>query len=242
MWEALSFVLIFSLSSTAFAADINSTQQNDFLPTVSYESLPEAYPSNLISIESYPRTDGTGIDVFVGNLGIDGLDSVTISVTATDHSTAQTQTGYVPILFGKTFSFDIPMTKCKMTYNIKVKVVDGTQTQNFNRTAKLEYSEDQLASISWDAGTFNSRQDSANYHFGVHHDDVGVDAENMVQYMNLALDTYNDTISNPNNYKIVAQAERPNYKPAHKYTNKTNYRFIIYSDDSSKSIYTFGGK
>lgn len=237
----LSIAILFALSLPAFAAEGN-TPIEFLLPTVVEYDTPDPQPANLISIESCPRNDGTGIDVTVGNLGVDGLDSVSISVSATDHPIAQTQTAYVLPILGKTFGFDIPMTKCDMTYYIHVIVTDGGQTQQFTRTAGLEYSEERLALMDWGQGRgFSSRQDSLNYHFQKHHNDIGVNASNIVQYLGMAIDTFNDTLYNIDNYKVVLQAQQPGYEPAHKYTHKTNYRFIIYGDGTD-TIYTFGGK
>lgn len=237
----LSLILTLSLLTTAFAIEKVVSSKEILEPTVVEYHTPDTYPANIVSIESKPRRNGTGIDVVIGNLGIDGLDSVTVSVSATDHPIAQTQTAYTLPIVGKTFKFDIPMTKCDMTYYINVRVTDGGQTRTFTRTAGLEYSEERLSAMDWGKGTFSSRQASVNYHFSVHGSDLGVSATNIVQYLGLAIDTFNDTLNNPNDYKIVSQAAKPGYEAAHKYTHKTNYRFIIYGDDTD-TIFTFGGK
>ena len=232
-----ALLICVSLCITSFAAD---TPQKEFLqPTIVECSNPDVYPPNLISVESKPRKDGTGIDVAIGNLGIDPLDLVT--VTATDHPIPQTQSASAFPIIGKTFKFDIPMTKCDMRYYINVTVTDGTQTQYYTRNAGLEYSEEILAAMDWGRGTFSTRQASVNHHFSKHSGDIGVKAENIVEYLSLAIDTFNDTLYNPEDYKIVAQKPNPAFEAAHKYTHKTNYRFIIYGDDTD-TIYTFGGK
>lgn len=242
----LSVAILFALSCPAFATENYTPTENHapiefLLPTIVEYHTPDPQPANLISIESHPRNNGTGIDVTVGNLGVDGLDSVSVSVSATDHPIAQTQTAYVPPILGKTFGFDIPMTKCDMTYYIHVVVSDAGQTQQFTRTAGLEYSEEMLNQMGWGKGNSNSRQDSVNHHFEIHHNNIGVKASNIVQYLGMAIDTFNDTLYNLDNYKVVKQSPKPGYAPAHKYTHKTNYRFIIYGDDTD-IIYTFGGK
>lgn len=95
--------------------------------------------------------------------------------------------------------------------------------------------------MGWGKGTYSSRKASVNNHFGRHGDDVGVGATNIVQYLGLAINTFNDTINNPSKYTITKQAQKPGFEPAHKYKHKTNYRFIIYGDNTDV-IYTFGGK
>lgn len=85
----ISFMLIFSMfSTTVFATEID--QSYTFLPSVSESTNsnnngPQRVP-NAIPITVTARTDGTGVDVNVGNIGIDGLDSVTVTVTATGYS------------------------------------------------------------------------------------------------------------------------------------------------------------
>lgn len=236
----LSLAMMCSISTTAtLAAPVPKEVP---MPTVEVDaSIPDMQPVNLCSVESTPRNDGTGIDVYIGNLGVDGLDSVTVSVTATDHPTAITQTAYVIPLVGKNFKFNIPMTKCDMTYNIVATVIDGGQKQTFNRTTHLVYSEKALAATGWGAGTYGSRKESVNQHFQKHHNDSGVNASNIVQYLAKAVNTYNDTLKNPGNYRIVAQAQKPGFVASHKYTHKTTGLFIIYGD-SNDTIYTFGGR
>lgn len=168
-----SIVLLVSFSVPSFASEIKP--ENLLYPTITYstESDPETQVPNLISLDSRPRADGTGIDVHVGNLGVDGLDSVKVTVSATGHTKSQIQTSYVPIA-GKTFHFDLPMIVCDTTYRINAIVVDGSGTQTFNRTAKISYSEEKLSQIGWGRGTFSSRQRSVNYHFDKHHNNIGV--------------------------------------------------------------------
>ena len=60
-------------------------------------------------------------------------------------------------------------------------------------------------------------------------------------YLGKAVDCYNDTLVNPDNYNIIQQTPRPGYEAAHKHTHKTTGLFIIVAD-SSQDILSFGGR
>jgi len=64
---------------------------------------------------------------------------------------------------------------------------------------------------------------------------------NIVDYLGKAVDCYNDTLVNPDNYNIIQQTPRPGYEAAHKYTHKTTGLFIVVAD-SSQDILSFGGR
>ncbi len=69
---------------------------------------PQARVPNGIPIEVIAKNDRTSVKVHVGNIGIDGLDNVTVTATATGYIKSQTQSGYVPPIIGKGFDFDFP--------------------------------------------------------------------------------------------------------------------------------------
>ena len=239
----LAVVMLLAISMTASAKE--STTDTHIKPLVNpiAETIEVKEPRvpNGIPITSSPRRDGTGIDVHVGNIGVDGLDSVTVVVSATGYGQTKSLTAYVPAGVGKTFSFDFPYIKCATTYNITIYIVDGSGNQTLHRSAQLIYTEEILAAIGWGAGTYATRALSLENHFNKHHNDGGVGVNNLVSYLAMAVNTFNDTLYNPGNYKIVQQTSKPGFEPAHKYTHQSTGLFIIYGDNTD-TIYTFGGR
>lgn len=118
------------------------------------------------------------------------------------------------------------------TYSITIRIVDGSGTRTLYRTASLEYTDEILAAQGWGAGTYSSRTESLQKHFDKHHNDSGVNVNNIVAYLALAVATFNDTLNNPNDYRIVQQSGQTGFEAAHKYTHRTNHRFIIYGDNT----------
>lgn len=239
----LSLVMLLSMSITAFAAETTPSENtlNLISPTAETIDVQEPRVPNGIPITSTPRVNGTGIDVHVGNIGVDGLDSVTVTVSATGHSQPKSLTYYVPAIVGKTFSFDFPYIKCATTYNITIQIMDGSGNKTLYRTAELNYTEEALAAMGWGAGTYGTRCYSLERHFTKHHNDGGVGVNNLVAYLAMAINTFNDTLNNPGNYNVVQQTPKEGFEPAHKYTHKTTGLFIIYGDNTD-TIYTFGGR
>lgn len=156
---ALLVFPLFNISASAEGIDnyavkdqITSGSVDVLLPIASSsESTGPKKVPNGIPITSTVRTDGTGIDVHVGNIGVDGLDSVTVTVSATGYLTPKSATYYVPPVIGKTFSFDFPFIVVNTTYNITIKIVDGSGTKTLYRTASLEYTEEILTAQGWGA-------------------------------------------------------------------------------------------
>lgn len=238
----LALALCLSFVPRTFAAS-NYANVEFLYPETHYDNQQSGQKRvpNGIPISSTVRVDGTGIDVHVGNVGVDGLDSVTVTVSATGYITPKSATYYVPPVIGKTFSFDFPFIVVNTTYSITIRIVDGSGTRTLYRTASLEYTDEILAAQGWGAGTYSSRTESLQKHFDKHHNDSGVNVNNIVAYLALAVATFNDTLNNPNDYRIVQQSGQTGFEAAHKYTHRTNHRFIIYGDNTD-TIYSFGGR
>ncbi|MGC5774070.1 hypothetical protein [Paenibacillus pabuli] len=230
----ISFVLLFSISSNVFAENNISLPTDPYAPRVVFEQNDNVTPfaPNGIPITVSPSYSSLG--VFVGNIGVDPLDSVTVSGTATDYGNLAAKSGSVPHVIGKTFVWNVPMTKTTMIYDVKIRVVDGSGTRNLTGNARLEYSEQQLASLNWHKGSFVDRRKSLEYHFKEHKSEVGT--TNLHSYLLAAGTTRDDVLNNPDNYN---ETESIGATKAHKYKHKTNGKFIILSD-SGKGILSFG--
>ena len=243
----LSLLLIFTLfPQNIFAQDLTPSSviqwiesNQEFFPVAeNYDSLTTLAP-NAIPINIIARQDGTGVDVKVGNVGVDGLDSVTVTVTATGYTTPKSKTAYVPPVVGKTFSFNFPFIKCNTTYKVTVHIVDGSGTRTKSGKATLNFSEDTLKSANWLKGTFSTRAASLEYHFSKHKNEVN--ATNLVTYLNLATNYRTEVVND------IKQGNKTKYKitvgsgsiPSHKYKNQNDGRFIILSD-SGYGIFSFG--
>ena len=208
------------------------------LPEIVHPEEPATKSPNLVTVTATPSKDG--IVVHVSNLGVDSLDSVTVTARITGYQTTSL-TASVPPIIGRDFTWNAPMIYCNMSYDITVDVVDGSGT--FVKTGHWEYNytEEVLAAIGLGKGTFSTRAESVEYHFRTHRNDIGVSVNNIVDYLGKAVDCYNDTLVNPGNYNIIQQTPRPGYEAAHKYTHKTTGLFIIVAD-SSQDILSFGGR
>ena len=230
----LSLILIFnSLSISSFAMEEIDTDKL-LLPSIeNYELQNERIPNGVpISIKA--NSDGTGCKVYVGNVGIDRLDLVTVKVEATGYSKAKTQSSKVIPVAGKTFSFNFPMIKANTTYKATVTIRDGGKTKVKTGTAKLEYSESRLNSI-WHKGTFSTRAKSLEYHFGKHGKETG--SSNLVSYINKAIKYRSEVMRSLTNIKVTIGTGKI---PSKKYKNKKDGRFIILTDNSKKEILSFG--
>lgn len=228
----LGFIMVLSVSINAFAAE-EQPEDSRFLPQVTYvEDNQIARVPNGIPITVNPYYNK--LVVHVGNIGVDSLDSVTVSGSATDYGTLTPKTHSVPPVIGKDFTWNIPQTKCHMEYDVNIRIVDGSGTRNETGHAELDYTDQKLASIGWGAGSFSSRTASLDYHFDKHHSEVGT--SNMYDYLIAADNCRQDAISNPSNYNITVSYGAT---VAHKYKNKTDGRFIILAD-SNQDILSFG--
>ena len=242
LFIAVAFVLLAGVQ-VGTATDISPELAYDFLPVAEVDDVPQPFVPNGIPISSTVRSDGTGIDVHVGNIGIDGLDSVTVTVSATGHALPKSLTYYVPPIIGKTFSFDFQFIKCDTTYKITIEIHDGSGDQVLNRTASLNYTEDILANAGWNKGTYGNRKISLEEHFIKHASNVGVMANNLVEYLNMATNYRAEVIrditnNNLGNYKVTVGTGKI---PSHKYKNILDYRFALLTD-AGYEILSFGGK
>jgi hypothetical protein len=230
----LTVLLLFSLSSTAFADE--SYQASDkYAPTATFQieednaqfRVPNGIPITVAA--SYDT-----LSVWVGNIGVDSLDNVTVTGTATNYGNLPARSGKVPPVVGKTFTWSIPMTKTTMEYRVTITVVDGSGTRTLRGEAKLEYDETKLASIGWHKGTFSTRAASLQYHFDKHKGEVG--STNLYDYLLKAGECRDDVANNPSDYtKTVGTGPIA----SHKYKHKTNGKFIILTD-AGKEILSFG--
>ena len=199
----------------------------------------QARVPNAIPITMIARKDGTGVDVKVGNVGVDALDKVTVTVTATGHAKSKTKTASVPSVVGKKFSFYMPMLKCKTTYSAVIRIVDGSGNSVKKAKAVLTYSEDYLKKIKWNKGTFGTRGSSLDYHFAKHAQEVG--SVSVVDYINKATNYRSQIINDLKNnklYNYIISVPRMSIQ-SKKFKNKKDRRFAILSD-SGQELLSFG--
>lgn len=231
----------FILTESIFAYENNESKKYyypiSFSDTNSSKNVP-CVP-NGIPITITARKNGTGVDVKVGNIGVDPLDKVTVTVSATGHAKSKTKTSSVPPVIGKKFYFDLPMLKCKTTYNATIKIVDGSGKSTKKAKAVLTYSEDYLKKIKWNKGTFGTRGSSVDYHFSKHAKEVG--AISIVSYINKAANYRSEIINDIKNKKTSKYTITvPKMSIASKkYKNKKDRRFAILSN-SGQEILSFG--
>lgn len=226
-------VMIVSSNITAFAANEKPVDSR-FLPEITYteDNTSTTRVPNLIPITVNPYYNK--LVVHVGNLGVDSIDSVTVSGTATDYGKLSSKTSSVPPVIGKDFTWNVPQTKCHMEYDVSISITDGSGNDYKTGHAELDYTNEKLASLGWGAGSFSSRTASLDYHFEKHHSEVST--TNMYDYLIAADNCRQDAINNPSNYTITVSSGAT---AAHKYKNKTDKRFIILAD-SNHEILSFG--
>ncbi len=240
----LIIILVVTSSFSSFADDYNEFELK-YLPqvvntktTVENDSMSMLRAANGIPITVTARQDGTGCDVYVGNIGADGLDSVTVTVEASGYSTKKTEKHYVPAILGKTFKFDFPMIKAKTIYDVDITIRDGGQVKFKDGEAKLEYTDTSLSGL-WHKGTFSTRGASLEHHLDGHGNEVN--STNLVDYLNKAM-SYRSEVN-----RDIADKDLSNYRvstgtgriPSKKYKNLTDKRFIILSN-STNEAFTFG--
>lgn len=247
-FKSFIVMLLFSIISinsfiTIYAEEVEN--EFSFIPEVAStaNNLEEGSKSvrapNGIPITVTARTDGTGVDVYVGNVGVDGLDSVKVTVTATGHSTPKSQTAYVPSVVGKKFAFSMPMLKSNTTYKATILVTDGSGVRTLTGESTINYNETTLSSAMWNKGTFSTRAGSLDYHFNKHGAEVG--ATNIVSYLNKAT-TYRAEIVRDiasNNTSKYTMTTGTGSIASTKYKNKNDLRFAILTN-SNKEILSFG--
>lgn len=240
----LVMILIMTTSISSFAYDTNQ---------VNLIHLPTAYSTtdkvddegsffmravNLIPITVTARTNGTGCDVYVGNLGVDGLDKVTVTVKASGYSSTKSVSHYVPAVLGKNFAFDFPMIKADTSYEVSIRIYDGGQIRYKEGAASLVYSESFLSGL-WHKGTFGSRGASLEYHLKAHGQEVN--SNNLVDYLNKAMSYRSEVLSDINagdlsDYRVTTGTGSI---PSKKYKNLIDGRFIILNN-STEEAFTFG--
>lgn len=119
-----------------------------------------------------------------------------------------------------------------MEYDVTIRIVDGSGTDNKTGHAELDYTNSKLEKIGWGQGTFSSRTASLDYHFSKHHREVGV--SNLYDYLIAADNCRQDALSHSSSYTVTQSGTN-----AHKYKNKNDRRFVIISD-SNNDILSFG--
>jgi hypothetical protein len=229
----LAVVMVLTFSTSVFAKEVTTTNPTIFNPIVTFEQdNTTARVPNGIPIKVTPTY--SDLTVWVGNIGVDPLDNVTVSGTATDYGTLSTKTGKVYPIVGKDFVWNVPMTKSHMQYNVSISIVDGSGTRSVTGTARLDYSEEQLSSLRWHQGSFVTRGASLDYHFKTHKNEVGT--SNLYEYLIAADQCRQDVANNPSNYTATVSVGAT---LAHKYKNNNDGRFIILSDYGNE-ILSFG--
>lgn len=239
--SSLFLAIIFMLSSvmTTFAIEkiddiilypeVANTEVTNFEENINTFFLPNGIPMSITA-----NSDRTGCKVKVGNLGIDKLDKVIVSVKATGHSKVYKQEAKINPIVGKTFSFNIPMIKSSTTYNVEVKIIDGKKIKTKTGKAKIEYTESSLNG-KWNRGSsYSSRAHSLEDHFKRHGKEVG--STNIVNYINKALKYRSDVSKSLTNIK---KTPGTGSIPSTKYKNTVDGRYIILAN-SNKEIFSFG--
>lgn len=189
--------------------------------------------ANAIPMTVKAKPDGSGCKVYVGNIGVDNLDLVTVTVKTTGYSNPSKKTATVIPIAGKTFDFNIPMIKSNTTYSVTVKIQDGGKVKTKSGEAKLSYTDEKLKGV-WHKGTYSSRGHSLEDHFKRHGREVS--STNIISYINKAINYRSEVIKS---LKNIRTSRGTGSIPSTKYKNTVDGRFIILSD-SGKEIFTFG--
>ncbi len=211
---------VIPVSATDYATEQTLPIPDHFVGTPSW---PLQEDSSIIALEAVkptevePRTPGinvvgisakatrNGIVVHVSNAGLDTLDSVTVTAKISGYKTTSI-TAAVPPIIGKDFTWNAPMIKVEMDYDITATIRDGatlvgTKTGHWD----LNCTEESLVDI-WHSGTWSSRQNSLQYHFDKHHGDYGLNIYNIPSYIEAAVETKWDTYDYPDDFTIIKQA------------------------------------
>jgi len=229
---------------SSFAADANQVKLT-YLPTT-YSSTDQVEDQgfsfmrsfNLVPIRVTANSDGTGCNVYVGNGGVDGLDSVTVTVKASGYSTPKTEKHYVPAILGKNFKFDFPMIEAETSYDVTITIYDAGQVKYREGSASIVFTESGLSGL-WHKGTFSSRAASLESHFGKHKDEVN--SKNLVNYLNQAMGYRSEIL------RDISNGDLSKYRvstgtgsiPSKKYKSLSDGRFIILNN-STEEAFTFG--
>lgn len=103
----LTIIMLLFISTSVFAEDIASTSNDPYAPTVTYVQNGALRAPNGITITVSPSYSSLG--VYVGNIGVDALDNVTVSGTATNYGALAPKSGSVPAVVGRTFVWNVLM-------------------------------------------------------------------------------------------------------------------------------------
>lgn len=216
---------------------IESVPTIDFTPVETNEISPLS--ANGVPITA--KVSDTNVEVYIGNVGTDPLDKVTVKVTATGYSEqSQSATKILPAV-GKKFNFSISEISLNMVYTIIVTITDGGLTQNWADKIDKSYTESDLA--EWHPGTYPTRVKSVDYHFGKHRTEVG--AKTVTQYLAAASSMHvmvRGIKATTDTYTLVKTPATGGRVAQKKYTHKATGRFIIVTDTSYTQILSFGGK
>ena len=237
--KSIALLLMFAMLTLTSITPVFAQTQLEYLPTVQITSKQSKIP-NIVEVDAIGKKDGTGVNVIVSNLGVDGLDNVKIDVSATGYSTPKTKKGYIPALVGKTFEFNIPMIKCNTKYNVLATVTDGGDVETIPASAEVYFSESNLANAHWNKGTKSSRAASLEYHFDKHGSEVG--AKNIVYYLNYANYYRDEVLEDIKSFTMNKYTISPGTGsiPSKKYTSRYTGEFIILAN-SDNSILSYGG-
>lgn len=253
----LCFSMLFgySISVSALTVDYHDYNTNTFdeqfapIVTVDEDNARMKRAPNHISW--YCKTSKHGLKVYIENIGVDPLDEVKATVSATGY------TGYsdpIHVNFGsvlpiipKSHFFKFPMIKCNMDYKIGIVFIDGGEIKFKHGHASIEYTEEKLG--YWNKGTFDTRVESVDYHFEKHHNNKEVKVDNIPDYLKKAYAFAEEVYEDMENltprdfyqtYNVTDCSREKGIKNAKKYTNKVDRRYIMLAPD--KTIISFGGK
>lgn len=229
-----TLILAIACSFNTFANQSIVLEFNpQYAPEVTTQLNIEPKTPNKIYTSVIARPDGTGCDVKVKNVGIDGLDKVVVTVSASGHAKPETLEAYIPLMWTKTFSFDFDMIKSKTVYSATITTYDGGEIDVQKGTATLEYTETRLSGL-WNRGTYSSRAASLEDHFKRHHAEVG--CNNIVDYLNAATNYRSEVMSDLTNIRTSVGTGAI---PSTKYKNLIDGRYVLLTD-SGKEILSFG--
>ena len=235
---ALLFPTYFYFSDSTLA---NTESDYEYIPTATIDELELELESKARIPNAIPITitpDENGVSVKVNNIGVDALDSVSVAVTATGYSETKRKVASVPPLLGTEYNFSFPMIKTSMVYDVKITVVDGTQTRFLTGQGKLAFSEADLS--EWNKGTYGTIGASVNYHFRTHGAEVS--ATNIPQYLRKASEYKNEVLADIKNKNLTKYnvTVGTGSIPSKKYKHKTDRRYIIITDSTPNKILSFG--
>lgn len=101
--------------------------------------------------------------------------------------------------------------------------------------------EKDVIDAGWDDVEGRPIMESFNYHFQKHKDDKNVEVKTKQSFLKMAIETREDVVKNPGNYRTVELEARSGGKPCCKYVHKDTKLFIILTSPGH-TIYAFGGK